>query len=165
MTEIDPAELVRKVAIAYEELLKVKEGNDFIAVSMPKPGSKSFTNCLEVHEWCLERGFKLKSYFEAVFSTYDSAWCQKNFKRPYPPFGVASSIKVLARIDSEISKDAPIKNDPDRVVKEIADTIRKHPEQNWHFILDNVYGYLPYEIRASIRANLEGGFDGTCGEN
>mgnify|MGYP001609185237 FL=1 len=156
MTEIDPAELVRKVVLAYEGLIQEKEGNTFIHISMPRDGSKCFLNCLEVHDWALDKGYDLKKYFEAVLATYSPDWCMKTFRKPYPPFGVASSVKVLARLDA-VMKEPAIKDDSDRIVLEIVNTIRKHPQENWNLILDNVYSYLPYETRAWVQDRLEGG--------
>ena len=45
-------------------------------------------------------------------------------------------------------------SDQDKLVQEVVTAIRKHPEPNRFLILDNVFGYLPPEIRMLVRDRL-----------
>lgn len=148
---------VRRVVLAYEQCARRAAGNKFLVTEMPKEGSKSYKNCLEVYEWCGGRQVELHQYFEKVFERFNPDWCLRNFKRKWPPFGVASSLKVLLRIEAGMTAASPMRDAMGRMVEEVAGTIRKHPQRNWNVILENVYGYLPFELKRAVRLNLNQG--------
>ena len=152
--EIDPAELVRRVTMAYEEVVQEVADSQFITVSMPREGTKSFQNCVEVHEWALAHEIELPAYFKIVLALYDPQWCQKNFSRPYPPFGVASSVKVLLRVENTMPKSRAMRDDSAKVIENIVQTIRAHPMENWDLIRENVFAYLPFDVMREVKSRL-----------
>lgn len=164
MTEIPPAEAVRAVALAYEGAARAAADNQFITVGIPREGSKTYENCREVYGWCKANGIELGRYFRAVFAMYRPEVCIRHFGgRPYPPFGVASSVKVLARFESSLPKAKPIREDAERIVTDIAETIRRHPAEHWNNILNSVYSYLPYDLRLAVQEKLDGGMQNANG--
>lgn len=153
---LSAGEIVRKVVLAYEAASQRVLETPYFKTGIPREGSKTFLNCLEVFEWCRDHGISLEDYFPSVFSTFSSKWCVRQFKKPIPPFTIASSMKVLLRIDEGL-KSKPLRSTQDGLIQEIAEIIQRHPGDQWENILENVYSYLPYEMRREVRTILNKG--------
>ena len=89
---------VRKVVLAWEHSAGQISDKPFVHAPLPKESTTAYQNCLDIVDFCAQRGINLEWYFILAFGSLGREWLKKTFGSFYPPFNVAISAKTLERV-------------------------------------------------------------------
>ena len=93
---ISDANKVSAVLMAYTKVINLTTGK-FVSCKVPEVGSQHWNNCLGIYSLCQENDIPIPSLMLSILEWYPSHWCEKIFRRPYPPVGVVCSVKARSK--------------------------------------------------------------------
>lgn len=96
-------EKITSVLWAYRRILIGIGKAQYIAVKVPPTASKHFQNCVQFFDSAEEFGVSVPVLMMACLDSFAPWWCQKIFKRNYPPVNMAVS---------ETTRNRALKNFP-----------------------------------------------------
>lgn len=89
--------IVQMVVQAYREEIGLKYFR-----CVPEPGSKTEENVVQFWKMATASGRPVREVVQKAVGLYSPDWCRQTFRRPYPPFNVVTSAKVLRRLERDL---------------------------------------------------------------
>ena len=145
--------IVREVCQAYYQFRLSITGNQFLSLEPPKPGTKTWENCLSMAAWCEHNDVGYDLYFKMMNEGFSKAWLKSAFKATYLPFIMAVSQKMREKVLLGYQKAR--KEGWDGVLARVRGMLDQYDSEMKERILGYSMGWVPAEIRQILLEELK----------
>ena len=120
-------EKVISVLWAYRKVLIDTKQATFVSAKVPLTSSKHFKNCVQFANSAEEFGVSVTALMKICLDNFSPWWCQKVFKKNYPPVTLAIAEKCRNRALKNFPKTM-VNAQPDEVVGFYVEQLRGYGE-------------------------------------